>query len=78
MLPEGAIMSCKHPALRHHHDAAHHYEKAAHHHREAERLFALENPVAAAYHAHLASGHCHQGDYYATEASKEHVRINGT
>ena len=67
-------MSCSHPAARHHHDAAHHYEKAAQHHREAERCFAGEEPNAAAHHAHLATGHCIQGDYHAAEACKAHAR----
>ena len=67
-------MSCKHPAARHHHDAAHHYEKAAQHHREAERCFDAQDPVAAATHAHLASGHCCQADHYATEACMAHAR----
>jgi len=72
----GVIVSCKHPAARHHHDAAYHYEKAAHHHREAERHFSSEDPAAAAHHAHLASGYCHQGDYYASEACKAHARFH--
>jgi hypothetical protein len=67
-------MSCKHPAARHHHDAAHHFEKAAAHHREAGRLFEAQDPAAAAHHAHLATGHRHQAEFYAAEACKAHTR----
>jgi hypothetical protein len=73
---ESLAMSCKHEGGRCHLDAARHYERAAHHHREAARYFEAQDPVTAAQHALLATGHGHQGDKYATEAGKVYLRYH--
>jgi len=69
-------MPCSHPSRPHHNDAAYHYEKVALHHREAERLLVAEDPVTAAHHAYLASGHAVQGDFHAAEACKAYAKFH--